>query len=228
MSVNISAEKQLEEGDVSVPDVDNSNKFIHHSEAVWDHRQTYGPPGFKGVLMNSYAALCAAFAAIGGMIFGYDQGVVSIVLVMPQFLARFTQVSEHAPGAGFDKGLLTAMIELGALIGALNQGWIADKISRKYSIVVAVLIFTVGSVLQTASVNYAMLVVARLIGGVGIGMLSMVAPLYISEISPPEIRGALLVLGKCVLCSCFPPPGGHIGFWICVECFLFPRTVSKL
>ncbi|KAL8950413.1 MAG: hypothetical protein Q9222_003551 [Ikaeria aurantiellina] len=174
--------------------VDGRSTFVHHAEAVWDQREPYGPTGFRGVFISSYAALCAGFAALGGMVFGYDQGVVSIVLVMPQFLARFTRVSEEASGSGFWKGLLTAMIELGALIGALNQGWIADKISRKYSIVVAVIFFTVGSILQTASVDYAMLTVGRLIGGVGIGMLSMVAPLYISEISPPEIRGALLVL----------------------------------
>ncbi|KAI9876134.1 MAG: hypothetical protein M1830_007276 [Pleopsidium flavum] len=128
---------------------------------------------------------------------------------MPQFLARFPRVSETASGAGFWKGLLTAMIELGALIGALNQGWIADKISRKYSIVVAVGVFTVGSVLQTAAIDYAMLVIARLIGGIGIGMLSMVAPLYISEISPPEIRGALLVLEEFSIVT-----GIVIAFWI--------------
>ncbi|MCJ1248492.1 hypothetical protein MMC30_005710 [Trapelia coarctata] len=128
---------------------------------------------------------------------------------MPQFLERFTQVSRTASGAGFWKGLLTAMIELGALLGALNQGWIADKISRKYSIIVAVVIFTIGSVLQTASISYAMLVVARLIGGVGIGMLSMVVPLYISEISPPEIRGALLVLEEFSIVT-----GIVIAFWI--------------
>lgn len=46
--------------------------FTHHSEAVWDHRQTYGPSGFKGVFMNSYVTLCAVFAAIGGLVFGYD------------------------------------------------------------------------------------------------------------------------------------------------------------
>ena len=177
----------------------NDAVFIHHSEEIWSHRETYGPPGFKGAFSNTYAALCAAFAAIGGMIFGYDQGVVSIVLVMPQFLSRFPQVSDKSSSAGFDKGLLTAMIELGALIGALNQGWIADKFSRKFSIVLAVIIFTVGSVLQTASVDYAMLVVARLIGGLGIGMLSMVAPLFIAEISPPEIRGALLVYKAILL-----------------------------
>ena len=105
-----------------IPVENNGDVFIHHSEAVWEHRDTYGPPGFKGVFVNYYAALCAAFAAIGGLIFGYDQGVVSVVLVMPQFLSHFTRVSDTASGAGFWKGLLTAMIELGALLGALNQG----------------------------------------------------------------------------------------------------------
>ena len=87
--------------------------------------------------------------------------------------------------------------------------WIADKTSRKYSIVVAVIIFTIGSVLQTAAISYAMLVTARLIGGIGIGMLSMVAPLYISEISPPEIRGALLVLEELSIVT-----GIVVAFWI--------------
>lgn len=109
-----------QEGNIPLPT--NGDIFVHHSEPVWEHRDTYGPPGFSGVFTNYYAALCAAFAAIGGMIFGYDQGVVSIVLVMPQFLAQFTRVSDTASGAGFWKGLLTAMIELGALIGAFNQG----------------------------------------------------------------------------------------------------------
>lgn len=96
--------------------------------------------------------------------FGYDQGVVSVILVEQQFLGRFGQVADDAPGSGFWKGLLTAMIELGALLGALNQGWLADRYSRKYSIVLAVGVFIVGSVLQTAAMDYTMLVVARFIG----------------------------------------------------------------
>ena len=108
-------------------------------------------------------ALCAAFAALSGLLFGYDQGVVSVILVEPQFLAVFPLIDQ----GGFWKGLLTAMIELGALLGALNQGWIADAYSWKYSIVIAVCIFTLGSALQTGSVDYAMLVIARFIGGVG-------------------------------------------------------------
>lgn len=128
---------------------------------------------------------------------------------MDQFLKEFPRVGESSGRSAFWKGLLTAMIELGALIGAFNQGWIADKYSRKYSIVGAVGIFLVGSVLQTAAQGYGMLVVARLIGGVGIGMLSTVAPLYISEISPPEIRGTLLVLEEFAIVT-----GIVVAFWI--------------
>jgi hypothetical protein len=68
---------------------------------------------------------------------GYDQGVVSIVLVMERFLQQFPRVSERASGAGFWRDLLKAMIELGTFFGALNQGWIADEIFRKYPIIVA-------------------------------------------------------------------------------------------
>lgn len=155
--------------------------FTHHAEDITADREPYGPPGLRGLVSNPFVLMCAACSTLGGLIFGYDQGVVSVILVMDQFLEEFPRVG--GAGAGFWKGLLTAMIELGALLGALNQGWIADKISRRYSILVAVAIFTIGSILQTAAVGYPMLVVARLIGGFGIGMLSMVAPLYISEIS---------------------------------------------
>ncbi|EDP54170.1 hypothetical protein KXW98_001488 [Aspergillus fumigatus] len=183
--------------------------FSHHEEDIMIDREPYGPPGLRGLISNPFVFLCAACSTLGGLVFGYDQGVVSVILVMDQFLERFPEVAPNAAGAGFWKGLMTAMIELGALLGALNQGWIADKISRRYSIVVAVIIFTIGSILQTAAVDYAMLTVARFIGGVGIGMLSMVAPLYISEISPPECRGTLLVLEEfCIVL------GIVIAYWI--------------
>ncbi|CAI7645826.1 unnamed protein product [Penicillium viridicatum] len=183
--------------------------FSHHADDISSDREPYGPPGLRGLAANPFVVLCAACSTLGGLLFGYDQGVVSVILVMDQFLAEFPRIDEGNPGSGFAKGLLTAMIELGALIGAFNQGWIADKISRRYSILVAVAIFTLGSVLQTAAYGYPMLTVARLIGGIGIGMLSMVAPLYISEISPPECRGTLLVLEEwCIVL------GIVIAFWI--------------
>ncbi|UPK93723.1 hypothetical protein LCI18_004658 [Fusarium solani-melongenae] len=174
--------------------------------------EPYGPSGFRGLFNSHYVALCAAFSALGGLLFGYDQGVISVTLVMDHFLDRFPEVSDDAPGAGFKKGLMTAMITLGAFIGALNQGWIADWISRKRSIMVSVVVFTIGSALQTSAVNYAMLVVGRFIGGIGIGQLSMVIPLYISEISPPEIRGTLLVFEELSIVAGIILPGLVLGF----------------
>ncbi|WQF84389.1 Putative major facilitator, sugar transporter, major facilitator superfamily [Colletotrichum destructivum] len=171
--------------------------------------EPYGPSGFRGIFVSHYVAMCAAFSAIGGLLFGYDQGVISVTLVMDEFLGRFPEVSDHAAGSGFKKGLMTAMITLGAFIGAMNQGWIADMISRKRSIMVAVVIFTIGSSIQTAALNYDMLVGGRFIGGLGIGMLSMVVPLYISEISPPEIRGSLLVFEQLSIVF-----GIVVSFWI--------------
>ena len=47
--------------------------FVHHAEAVWQSREPYGPSGFRGLFSNYYATSCAAFAALGGLIFGYDQ-----------------------------------------------------------------------------------------------------------------------------------------------------------
>ena len=108
---------------------------------------------------------------------------------MPQFLDQFPEINPVSTGSSFKKGLMTAMIELGAFIGtllfswslplshsltqatgAMNQGWIADKISRKWSIFLASCVFLVGSALQTGSVNYEMLTASRFIGGIGVGM----------------------------------------------------------
>lgn len=132
--------------------------------------ESYGPSGFAGLVASRYVAICASFSAIGGLLFGYDQGVISVILTMDHFLHRFPEVDGSHAGSGFYKGLMTAMITLGAAFGAFNQGWIADAFSRKYTIIFAVVVFTIGSVLQVAAVDYAMLVIARLIGGLGIGL----------------------------------------------------------
>ncbi|CAH0051638.1 unnamed protein product [Clonostachys solani] len=190
----------------------SSSGHMEHMESnacyVMD-QEPYGPAGFRGIFANRYVALCASFSAIGGLLFGYDQGVISVTLVMDHFLQRFPEVSDDYPGGGLKKGIMTAMIPLGAFVGAANGGWVADVYSRKYSIMIAVVVFLVGSALQTAAVDYVMLTVARLIGGLGVGMLSMVVPIYISEISPPEIRGSLLVFEELSIVL-----GIVVAFWI--------------
>jgi hypothetical protein len=78
---------------------------------------------------------------------------------------------------------MTGMLEMGAFLGALLAGFVADKYSRKASILFGLIWFVLGSTVQTASFNYATLVAGRTLGGVGIGILSSTAPMYISEAS---------------------------------------------
>lgn len=82
------------------------------ASALYTQREPYCQQGFKGLFASQYVALCAAFSAMGGLLFGYDQGVVSVILVEDQFLQRFTRIAEGSGGAGFWKGLLTAMVSL--------------------------------------------------------------------------------------------------------------------
>lgn len=138
-----------------------------------------------------------------------DQGVMSIVNVMDQFTKKYPQVSNSHPGHGFYTGFMTGMLELGAFLGCFFMPYLADKISRKYALTVVVCIFCIGAIIQTAAPNYGTLVAGRTIGGVGVGTLAMGAPLYISEVSPPQLRGTLLVLESVSIVT-----GVVSAFWI--------------
>ncbi|KAH8087784.1 general substrate transporter [Cristinia sonorae] len=161
----------------------------------------YGPKGLAGLRHNSYALGCAIFASIGGLTFGYDQGVIANILVMKEFVARF-------PVTSWEKGLMTAMLELGSLVGALTAGVLADRYSRRQSILVACVVFCIGSALQCAAQSIPQLIVGRAIGGLGVGALSMLSPLYMAEISPPEVRGSLMALEQFSIVL-----GAVLGFW---------------
>lgn len=166
--------------------------FVNDPEAL---AQALGGNGFKDIFASRTVFIGAFAACMGGLLFGFDQGILAISLTMPQFLHQFPQTdASYTAAAGLNKGVMTGLLELGAFLGALQAGYVADKYSRKWSIVIGSCWFIVGSVLQASAFSFAQLVVGRFIGGVGIGILSSTAPMYISEISPPNVRGALLVL----------------------------------
>ncbi|OJJ05553.1 hypothetical protein ASPVEDRAFT_174600 [Aspergillus versicolor CBS 583.65] len=164
----------------------------------------YGPDGVRGIFSSGYVFGAALLASLGGFSFGYDQGVISIINEMTQFHRAFPQ-TETAFGTSF----MTAMLLLGAFVGCLFMPYLADRISRKWALTVVVIIFDVGAIIQTAAQDYGMLVAGRAIGGIGVGTLAMTAPLYISEISPPNLRGTLLVLESVSIVS-----GVVIAYWI--------------
>lgn len=129
----------------------------------------YGPNGVAGLLNSGYVLGAAALASIGGLSFGYDQGVISIINVMDEFHQVFP-----AAESSFGKGFMTGMLLLGAFIGSLFMPYIADRISRKFALTVAVVIFDIGAIMQTAAESYEVLVAGRTIGGIGVGALAMV------------------------------------------------------
>ncbi|KAL2004641.1 hypothetical protein VTN00DRAFT_3377 [Thermoascus crustaceus] len=128
--------------------------------------------------------------------------IVETCAVQNPFYPRHVLNAEDKPPVQADsRGTVDqqvdTMVELQENYARSTKAGCPEEISRKYSICVAVCIF-VGSILQTAAVDYAMLIVGRLIGGIGIGMLSMVVPMYIAEVSPPEIRGTVTGAARCV------------------------------
>jgi sugar porter (SP) family MFS transporter len=128
--------------------------------------------------------LSAAITALGGLLFGYDTGVISGALL---FIGR------DFPGlTSFDKELLTSILLIGAAAGAVAAGRIADKVGRRPTVLGTAALFVAGVGLAALSPTYGVLVVARVVIGLAVGSASMVVPLYIGEIVPPRIRGALV------------------------------------
>ncbi|CAF1608590.1 unnamed protein product, partial [Didymodactylos carnosus] len=155
--------------------------------------------------------LTCAFASIGGFLFGYDTGVISGVLTMNDFLKYFggTRALERQQLDSSISGAIVGILIAGCFVGALFGGPAGDRFSRKYSIVLFCWIFILGAILQTASIHIAMLLVSRFIAGVGIGALSMLIPVYQSEIAPKEIRGRLISLQQWLITI-----GIAVSFWI--------------
>ncbi|KAH8685478.1 sugar transporter [Tricladium varicosporioides] len=174
------------------------------SQSVVGRNNAEKKHGLMGMLANPYVFMTCLFASLGCMMYGYDQGVMGSILVMQNFEAHFPSLTGSTI-----QGWLVAALELGAWAGALLNGYLADRISRKYSMLVAVVIFTVGTGLQTGAQNPAMLFAGRVVGGIGIGMFSMVIPLYQAEIAPPELRGSLVSLQQLSITI-----GTCIAFWL--------------
>jgi len=118
-------------------------------------------------------------------LFGYDQGVMSGLITGPHFYAYFNQPSKATIGT------MVAILEVGAFFSSLVVGKVGDIIGRRRTILYGSLIFLVGGAFQTTANGMPMMMLGRIIAGVGVGMLSTIVPVYQSEISPPHNRGRL-------------------------------------
>src|ERR1700742_2395935 len=127
--------------------------------------------------------LTAAIAGLGGLLFGYDTGVIASALLF---------IKGDFDLGSFAQGLVVAAVPIGAVGGAAIAGPAADKYGRRVMILAAAGIFIVGALISAAAPGVEVLVGARVVIGVAIGLASAAAPVYISEVAPPESRGRLV------------------------------------
>ncbi|KAF8539632.1 general substrate transporter [Trichophaea hybrida] len=141
--------------------------------------------------------LCG-FAAFGGILFGYDSGYINGVLGMDFFKKEFGhEVARNVDASGYnihtwEKSLITSILSAGTFFGALFGGNLADWIGRRLSIIIACAIFACGVALQVASATVGLLVGGRIVAGFGVGLVSAIVIMYMSEIAPKAIRGAIV------------------------------------
>ena len=127
----------------------------------------------------------AIVAALGGILFGYDTAVISgtTKIVADQFF--LTELS---------KGWYVGCALIGSIIGVAVAGMLSDFLGRKKTMLISALMFSISAIGCAVSADFTQLVIFRIIGGFGIGVVSIVSPIYISEVSPAEKRGTLVSL----------------------------------
>ncbi|MCJ1351520.1 MAG: hypothetical protein MMC33_001504 [Icmadophila ericetorum] len=157
-----------------------------------------GSSGPAALIKNIRVFGIAAFACIGGLLYGYNQGVFSGVLTMNNFGQHMgPYISDQTK-----KGWLTSILELGAWFGTLYSGFLAEIFSRKYAILINTCLFIIGVIVQTTAVSASgasSILGGRFVTGMAIGSLSMIVPMYVAECAPPEVRGLLVGLQQVAI-----------------------------
>ena len=127
----------------------------------------------------------AVVAAIGGILFGYDTAVISGTTEVVK-----TQFGLSTGGEGWYVGCAL----IGSIIGVLVAGMLSDFLGRKKTMIISALLFSISAIGCAMCADFSQLVIFRIIGGLGIGIVSIVSPIYISEVSPAEVRGTMVSL----------------------------------
>ncbi len=136
---------------------------------------------------TNYTLFSVIIAAMGGFLFGYHTGIISgaLIFLSPDFNL-----------GAIDEGFIVSIILLGALGGALISGTLADWLGRKKTILLTALIFIFGATIISVSHTFFFLSLGRAFTGLAVGIISLTAPLYIAEISPPHYRGRFVSLSQ--------------------------------
>ncbi|MDD3038021.1 sugar porter family MFS transporter [Bacteroides sp.] len=139
----------------------------------------------KSKINFNYLIFLSVVAALGGFLFGYDTAVIS---------GTIAQVTQLFQLDALQQGWYVGCALVGSIIGVLFAGILSDKLGRKMTMVISAVLFSTSALGCAISADFTQLVIYRIIGGVGIGVVSIVSPLYISEVSVAQYRGRLVSL----------------------------------
>ena len=139
----------------------------------------------KSTINFGYLIFLSVVAALGGFLFGYDTAVIS---------GTIAQVTQLFQLDALQQGWYVGCALVGSIVGVLFAGILSDKLGRKLTMVISAVLFSTSALGCALSADFAQLVVYRIIGGVGIGVVSIVSPLYISEVAVAQYRGRLVSL----------------------------------
>lgn len=129
-----------------------------------------------------FVILISCAAGLGGLLYGYDTAVISGAI---GFLKDLYSLSP------FMEGLVISSIMIGGVVGVGISGFLSDRFGRRKILMTAALLFAISAIVSALSQDVSTLIIARIIGGLGIGMGSSLSVTYITEASPPAIRGSL-------------------------------------
>ena len=139
----------------------------------------------KSTINLGYLVFLSVVAALGGFLFGYDTAVIS---------GTIAQVTEQFRLDALQQGWYVGCALVGSIIGVLFAGILSDKFGRKFTMILSAILFSTSAIGCAVSVDFNQLVVYRIIGGVRIGVVSIISPLYISELAVAQYRGRLVSL----------------------------------
>jgi len=145
-------------------------------------REGQGSSG-KTNKISIFIIMSIIISSVGGIIFGYDTGIIGGAIL---FIGKEFHISD------FMQGIIVSMSLLGAMIGALLAGPLADKYGRKVNLFISGICFAIGAVVSGYSNSIELLTLARILQGVGVGASSVLVPVYIAELAPAKIRGLLV------------------------------------
>ena len=139
----------------------------------------------KSTINLGYLVFLSVVAALGGFLFGYDTAVIS---------GTIAQVTEQFGLDALQQGWYVGCALIGSIIGGLFAGILSDKFGRKSTMILSAILFSTSAIGCAVSADFNQLVIYRIIGGVGIGVVSIISPLYISEVAVAQYRGRLVSL----------------------------------